>query len=168
MITAVEIHGKDANDCPQLPPLVRKTSQNFAVNEVSADKEYLSAENVEAIASVGGSAYIAIKKNTTGGVGGLFEKMYHLYELDRDDYLGHYHKRSNVESSCSMVRAKFGDSVRSKTDVAMKNEALCKIVCHNICCLVQSMYELGIDPEFWMPQAPDPQVEETLQALAWL
>ena len=50
-----------------------------------------------------------------------------------------YHKRSNVESTFSMIKAKFGDSLRSKCDVAMINEALCKILCHNVCCLIQSM-----------------------------
>jgi len=59
-----------------------------------------------------------------------------------------YHKRSNVESTFSMVKAKFGDSVRSKTEVAMKNEALCKILAHNLCCLISAIYELGIDPSF--------------------
>ena len=39
--------------------------------------------------------------------------------------------------------------VRSKTDVAMKNEVLCKIICHNICCLIQESHELGIDTTFW-------------------
>ena len=48
-----------------------------------------------------------------------------------------------------MIKAKFGDHVRSKTDVAMVNEVLCKVLCHNICCLIQSMYELGIEPTFW-------------------
>jgi hypothetical protein len=47
--------------------------------------------------------------------------------------LQHYHKRSNVESTFSMIEAKFCDHARSKTDVAMVNEVLCKIVCHNIC-----------------------------------
>jgi hypothetical protein len=41
------------------------------------------------------------------------------------------------------------DKLRSKTDVAMTNEVLCKILCHNICCVIQSMYELGIEPTFW-------------------
>jgi transposase len=62
--------------------------------------------------------------------------------------MAHYHKRSNVESTFSMIKAKFGDAVRSKTDVAMKNEALCKLLAHNICCLISAMYELGIDPKF--------------------
>jgi hypothetical protein len=39
--------------------------------------------------------------------------------------------------------------VRSKTDVAMTNEALCKVLCHNLCCLIQSMSELGIEAKFW-------------------
>jgi len=39
--------------------------------------------------------------------------------------------------------------VRSKTDVAMVNEVLCKIVCHNICCLIQESHELGISANFW-------------------
>jgi hypothetical protein len=47
-----------------------------------------------------------------------------------------------------MIKAKFGDAVRSKTDVAMCNEALCKIVAHNICCLISAFYELGISAEF--------------------
>jgi hypothetical protein len=47
-----------------------------------------------------------------------------------------------------MIKAKFRDHVRSKTDVAMKNEVLCKVLCHNICCLIHAIYELGISPDF--------------------
>ncbi len=74
--------------------------------------------------------------------------MYHYWQFNRDEFLQHYHKRSNVESTFSMIKAKFGDAVRSKTDTAMVNEVLCKIVCHNICCLIQETHELGIDPQF--------------------
>ena len=31
----------------------------------------------------------------------------------------------------------------------MVNEALCKILCHNLVVLIHEMYELGIDPVFW-------------------
>ena len=58
-------------------------------------------------------------------------------------------RRSNVESMFSMVKAKFRDSVMSKTDTAMKNEVLCKFLCHNICCLIMSQVELGIELVFW-------------------
>ncbi|MEX0678500.1 MAG: hypothetical protein WD063_15575 [Pirellulales bacterium] len=52
-------------------------------------------------------------------------------------------------STFSMIKAKFRDHVRRKSDVAMVNEVLCKIVCHNICCLIQESYELGIETTFW-------------------
>jgi hypothetical protein len=44
-----------------------------------------------------------------------------------------------------MIKRKFGNSVRSKTLTAAKNEVLCKILCHNICCLISTMYEFGIE-----------------------
>ena len=71
----------------------------------------------------------------TGAVGGLFQKAFHYFNLHRETFLTHYHKRSNVESAIMSIKTKFGDSVRSKTDRAMRNEVLCKILCHNICCL---------------------------------
>jgi transposase len=149
VVTAVEVTGRDVNDCPLLPGLVGTTAKNFTVREVSADKGYLSSENVEAVAALGGTAFIAPKSNTTGGVGGLFEKMYHFYQFNRDVFLQHYHKRSNVESTFSAVKRKFGDSLRSRNDVAMVNEALCKFLCHNLCCVILSQIELGIEATFW-------------------
>jgi len=47
-----------------------------------------------------------------------------------------------------MVKGKFGAAVRSKSDVGQVNEVLCKVLCHNVCVLVQAMHELGIEPVF--------------------
>jgi hypothetical protein len=47
-----------------------------------------------------------------------------------------------------MVKRKFGDSLRSKTDTALVNETLAKLLAHNIVCVIHEMYELGIDPRF--------------------
>jgi transposase len=60
-----------------------------------------------------------------------------------------YHKRSNVETTFHMIKSKFGDAVRSKLERAQINEVLCKVLCHNICCLIQSMFELNLKPKFW-------------------
>ena len=46
------------------------------------------------------------------------------------------------------MKGKFGDSLRSKRVAGQINEALCKVLCHNICVLVQAMHELGIAPAF--------------------
>jgi len=48
-----------------------------------------------------------------------------------------------------MIKAKFRDHVRSRTDTAMTNEVLCKVLTHNICVVHQSQIELGIEPDFW-------------------
>ena len=72
--------------------------------------------------------------------------MYGLYLYNREKFLAHYHQRSNVESTFSMIKAKFGSHLRSKTETAQVNELLCKVLAHNICVLIQSMHELGISP----------------------
>ena len=131
IVTAVEIADRNANDCPQFKPLFEATTRNgFRIGEVSADAAYLSHENMEMVEQAGGTPYICFKSNTTAAAGGLMAKMFHLYNLNRDEYLSHYHKRSNVETTNMMIKSKFGDSIRSKTDTAMTNEALCKILCH--------------------------------------
>ena len=149
IVTAVEIRDKDASDTKLLPALVDATAANFKFHEISADKGYGSVKNYKIIQRHGAVPYIAFKSSHTGRAGGLWQKMYHLWQFHRDDFLQHYHKRSNVESVFSMIKAKFRDHVRSKTDVAMVNEVLCKIVCHNICCLIQETHELGIETAFW-------------------
>jgi transposase len=150
IVTAVEIGDRNAGDCPQFKPLLEATAKNFTIKEVPADKAYLSRENLELVDSLGGTAYIPFKAtNIPGEAGSLWEKMYHFFNFRREEFLQHYHKRSNVESTFSMVKAKFGDHVRSRIDAAMVNEVLCKILCHNICCLIQAQCELGIEPVFW-------------------
>jgi transposase len=116
--------------------------------EVSADKGYTGEDTHAAIAKVGATPYIAFKKNATGGIGGFFGKAFHYFQFKRDEFLAHYHKRSNVESTVMMIKTKFGDAVRSKTDTAARNEVLAKVLCHNICCLISAMIELGIEPDF--------------------
>jgi transposase len=149
IVTAVEILGRHTNDSTVLPALAKSTAKNFQIAEVSADKGYASKNNAEAIAELGAVPYISFASHHRGNGGGTWEKMYHYFQFKRTDFLAHYHKRSNVESTFSMMKRKFGDGLRSKTDVAMVNETLCKILCHNLVVLIHEMCELGIDPIFW-------------------
>jgi transposase len=149
IVTSVEVTGRDAHDCPYLPPLLETTAKKFQVSELSADKGYISSKNLQAVVNAGAVPYIPFKSNTTGQGPELWRKMFHFYQFNRSEFLASYHKRSNVESTFSMIKAKFGASVRSKTHVAQINEVLCKVLCHNLCVLVQSIYELGIAPTFW-------------------
>ena len=60
----------------------------------------------------------------------------------------HYHKRSNSESTFSMIKSRFGERLRSKTERAQINEALLKVLSHNLCVVIQAIHELGIEPQF--------------------
>jgi hypothetical protein len=47
----------------------------------------------------------------------------------------------------------FGERLRSKNETAQINEALTKVLCHNLGVVIQSIYELNVTPEFWSEAA---------------
>ena len=63
--------------------------------------------------------------------------------------MARYHLRSNIESTFSAIKRKFGNAVMSRSEAGMVNEVLCKILCHNLTCLIQEQETLGIVPVFW-------------------
>jgi hypothetical protein len=66
IVTSVEITDSDANDSPYLKPLAQKTAERFTMEEVSADKGYISNKNLAAIVALNATPYIPFKVNTTG------------------------------------------------------------------------------------------------------
>lgn len=56
----------------------------------------------------------------------------------------------------------------------MANEALCKVLCHNLCCLIQSTYELGVEATFWGKEDVEPKCEaaeveaDPIEEYAWV
>ncbi len=150
VVTSVEVTEGSANDSPYLPGLVDATAKRFALSEVSADKGYLAASNFEAIEKTGAAAYVPFKLNSQGETGSeAWRRLYHYFSMEREKFMAHYHKRSNVESVFSMIKAKFGAAIRSKSDPAQRNEVLLKVLMHNLCCLVQAAHELGVQSSFW-------------------
>jgi transposase len=151
IVTAIELTMTNEHDSKFLPELVLQTAKNFNVKEVSGDKAYSSRKNLQLIGDLGATPYIPFRKGTTGRGKGttMWKKMYHYFEFKNEEFLEHYHKRSNAETTFHMIKSKFGDSVRSKTEVAQVNEVLLKVLCHNICVVIQEMFELGIEPSFF-------------------
>src|SRR5262245_16790968 len=66
IVTSVEVTPTDSGDAPRFAGLVATTARRFPVQEVSADKAYLSLKNLRVVAGVGGVAYIPFKQGTTG------------------------------------------------------------------------------------------------------
>ena len=149
IVTSVELSRARSHDSPYFKPLIDATAKSgFNMQEVSADKAYISADNLKTTTEHGATPYIPFKTNATGKGDELWKKLFHFYSYKREEFLMHYHKRSNVETTFSMIKAKFGERLRCKTETAQINEALCKVLCHNLCVVIQSMYELGVDPTF--------------------
>jgi transposase len=150
IVTGVEITTATKHESPFYKGLLDQTAKaGFTMREVSADKGYISQKNLQATVDHGATPFIPFRVNVKPDRGtDLWSKMFFYYNFKRDEFFAHYHKRSNVETTFSMIKSKFGERLRSKTATAQVNEALCKVLCHNLCVVIQSMYELNITPEF--------------------
>jgi transposase len=151
VITAIEVTESNIGDAPMLAPLLASTvAAGFNVREVSADKAYLSNDILTAIEVAHAVPYIPFKSNSCGtGGSDAWRRLWHTFSARNDEFLAHYHQRSNAESTFSMVKRKFGASVRAKTPAAQLNEVLLKTLCHNLSVLVHAIHELRIEPKFW-------------------
>ncbi len=159
IVTSVEISNGYSNDYNYYKPLLEATAGNgFKMKEVSADKAYIGATNLLTTLQHGAIPYIPFKTNskaqsTYGPKSTLWTRMLDFYNDNREEFLTHYHKRSNVETTFHMIKSKFGQRLRSKTETAQINEALCKVLCHNLCVVIQSVHELGIETDFSQAEA---------------
>ena len=159
-VTAVEISGWRSHDTNYFRPLLATTAKNVALRDVTADTGYSSKSNHQAVADAGGTPFIAFKGSHAGQPIPRIDKtdaimprpdtsawtrMYHMFAYQRDAFLARYHQRSNVETTFSMIKAKFGDSLRSKSDVGQINEVLCKVIAHNLCVLIACIHEIGLE-----------------------
>lgn len=151
VIASVEATESNVGDAVMLEPLLKSSvERGFTVKELCADKAYLSNEILTAVEAVGGVPYVPFKSNSKGtGKSDAWRRLWHMFEARNDEFLARYHQRSNVESTFSMIKRKFGASVRAKTFPAQVNEVLLKCLCHNLSVLVHAIHELGIDPSFW-------------------
>ncbi|HEX7408208.1 MAG TPA: transposase, partial [Candidatus Binatia bacterium] len=135
VIAAVSITDRDGSDSPEFKPLAKKTAQDFNMEEMSADKAYSSYDNLELIESLGAKPFVPFKSNATAVAKShrrpqskTWTRLYHYFQLNREDFLEHYHRRSNAETTFSMLKRVIGDTLRSKTPVAQTNEALLMVI----------------------------------------
>ncbi len=154
VVTSVELSDWRSHDTNYFRPLIAATGENFDMRDVTADKAYSSKANLQAATDAGATPYIPFR-GPIPAMQGIpptvtpethpFYKMQYLFAYQRDTFLARYHQRSNVETTFSMIKAKFGDSLRSKSDTGQMNEVLCKVICHNLCVLIACIHEIGLD-----------------------
>lgn len=142
IVTNVVVTEQNGADSLNFEALVRGTAAaGFRMEEVAADKAYSARKNFDAVQDVGGKAFIPFRKGATGTSMGspAWRKAFHYFQLHREEFEEHYHRRSNVESVFSAIKRKFGDGLKSKNRVAQENELLCKILAYNITVLIQEV-----------------------------
>jgi len=150
-----------SGDALQFGPMLREAlAEGFNPSGIVADKGYLSKENYALAEWVGVEPLIPFKANTLSNevnrIRGVknpasWEKAYHLFSANREEFDRRYHRRSNVESVFSAIKRKFGENIRSKNKTAQVNEVLCKLIAYNLTVVVHEMFENGIAVNFSEP-----------------
>jgi transposase len=148
--SVITTHGS-GSDSRQFGRLVEITSRNFNMQEVSADRAYLGAENMRSALLANATPFFPFKSNNKLDAeykSTVWQQALYMFLYKQAEFRAHYNKRNNVETAFHMIKSGFGSRLLTISRDAQYNEALCKVLCHNICVLIQAVYELGIKPDF--------------------
>ena len=74
------------------------------------------------------------------------KKLFIIFQLHKEKFLKHYHKRSNAETMSSAIKTNFSETLKSKNHTEQVNEMLCKIIAYNITVLIRRVYLKGCRP----------------------
>jgi transposase len=119
----------------------------FSMKNFVADKGYSARFVMTFIEELGLVPYIPFKKRSTGRPGGslAWARAFKAFMIDREQYMKKYHVRSNVESNFHMLKTRFGSFCSTRLFKANSNEIKTKVLCHNLCILIQELYENDIN-----------------------
>jgi transposase len=151
IITHIEVSDGSVHDTKMFNSLLRNTTENFDVREIYADKGYSSEKNLNFASKQGVIPFIPFirsVKSVSDEKMLIWRVMFKYFKDHKEEFMRHYHRRSNVETVFAMMKRKFGCFVRAKSSIGRENEVLCKALCHNICVLIQETFELGIAVDF--------------------
>ena len=156
-VVSVDISEGSAGDAPRFPLLLQRAKDaGFEFKEVLADKAYNSRKNFDVAESMGMTAIIPFKSSQTGQARGssAYHKMFLFFSYHREKFDEHYRDRGQVEVTFGAIKQKIGETIMSRNFHAQVNELMCKLIVHNITMLIQSMYSLGVLPDFLEPRPP--------------
>jgi hypothetical protein len=158
IVTAAKVTpsiGKGTGDTTQFDELINVTAKRFQIKEVCADMGYLDKDNLATVAALGAVPFVPFttthqrrKEKNMENPSEHWRRMWSYFDLKKEEFLKHYHQRSNVEATFGAIKQKFGGSVRSKKFVAQQNEVLAKVLLWNLTCIIQAIEELGVAAEF--------------------
>jgi transposase len=155
VICSCEVTNAKKGDATMAPNLLQQANGNFNIKEVSADKAYSSYRILQIIKSIDAMPFIAFKDNANPQENSpeIWIKMYNYFQENKESFLKKYHRRSNVETTFSMVKMRLGEFLKCKNFEAQKNELMMKFICHNICCLITQKFLHNIEIDFKVCEA---------------
>lgn len=168
IVPATVVTSSDETDGSQFQSLLETTSRNFRTLQVTADGAYYSGNNMLQVTRVGGAPYFYIPRPSLPSAGSKLSTcnmVLYLYARNRAGFFKNYYKRNNIETAFSMIRACLGTSLRSTSRVAQYNEAICKVICHNLRVLCRAMHEEHISPNFEPVASYVARLEESTRTL---
>lgn len=149
-IISVEVTEKNVHDATMFEKVVADNPLYFEAKNFTADKAYSSRRILEFLRELQLVPYIPFRKNITGKARGsrVWAEMFEYFKDYQEEFMEKYHARSNIESTFHMVKTRFGDSVRTHSLAGNVNELKIKFLCHNICVLIQELFESGVSIDF--------------------
>jgi transposase len=151
IICGCDITPGNFSDAKQAPAVIYQAGLNFKMKEFSADKAYSSKLIYRILESLKCMPYIPFKYNTKKpdkNSPELWNKMFLIFRDRKDEFMKKYHKRSNIETTFAMIKLRLGEYLKSKNYTAQRNELIMKFICHNICCLIEEIYEHNVQIDF--------------------
>lgn len=150
VIVSAEVTEKNVADITMLPTVVGDRPRHFQFQDFVGDRAYGSREVYNFLDKAGLDVYIPFKRTSSSAAKGsrLWKEMYEFFKRCPEEYNMHYHQRSNVESTFHMLKQRFGHNLLTKGFTANQNEIKTRILCHNLCVLIQEAAERGIIADF--------------------
>lgn len=150
-VAAIDVLVENGNDNIIYRKHLKNIAKDFNVKISSGDATYLSRENCSAAEKIGAKPRFHLKKGLTKKSKGhpAWKHMLEFALKNPTQYNKEYHSRSNVESTNSAKKRKFGDTIKSKKDNAKVIECLASWCCYNLSVLSRAYYELNIEPTQW-------------------
>jgi len=150
VVVAIDVRNKKGEDNVIFRSHVEKVEKQFHVDEWSGDSAYLSRENCNSVRKIGAEPWFKLKSNTTAKAKGspAWKQMVNTTKEHPEIANPKYHKRSNVESTNSAKKRKFGSSVRCRLPTAQRNEEMLSWIGYNFSLIPKAKYEFGVKSSF--------------------
>ena len=148
VIVAADATEGSVHDQVPFPEMVARASKEYIMEELVADKGYVSRFNLELVNDVGAVPYIPFMKHHVvplNASGSTWDKMIRYYVFRQEEFDQHYKSpRAKVESSIAANKRLFDPSLMSRSFTGQVNETYCRLIAHNLVRLIHVFYELDV------------------------